>query len=494
MPTLPSRQLIVPLTVACALFMENLDSTVISTALPAIATSLHEEPLRLNLAITSYLLSLAIFIPASGWMADRFGGRTVFRAAIFVFIGGSICCGLSNSLPEFVAARIFQGIGGAMMVPVGRFVMLRTVEKSQLVRSMSYLTTPALLGPVIGPPLGGFIVTYASWRWIFFINIPIGILGIVLVSVFVENYREPDPRRLDVTGFIMTGIGLAGVMYGFENIGRGVLPGGLVAGLLIVGIVSLCLYVWHARLTPAPIVDLSLLRIPTFFSAVLGGSLFRIDDAAIGLRPVAFRVGSPDFRQRRRRHDDEDDGDADHSLVGLPDCVARQRLRQQPFPDGLRLVSAEHAACGDSGDPVDRRLFPLAAIHQHQYAQLCRRAARTIEPRVEFRQHGATALDQYWGGHGRASRAFHPVLAWRGSQGRGFLSGLSRRRSHFHVVCVFFLPSGAGRRRRGQRSSCCSGRGRGSRAGRSGGLKMKTVWSVHRALRGADLQYAQGLW
>jgi EmrB/QacA subfamily drug resistance transporter len=292
MPTLPSRQLIVPLTVACALFMENLDSTVISTALPAIATSLHEEPLRLNLAITSYLLSLAIFIPASGWMADRFGGRTVFRAAIFVFIGGSICCGLSNSLPEFVAARIFQGIGGAMMVPVGRFVMLRTVEKSQLVRSMSYLTTPALLGPVIGPPLGGFIVTYASWRWIFFINIPIGILGIVLVSVFVENYREPDPRRLDVTGFIMTGIGLAGVMYGFENIGRGVLPGGLVAGLLIVGIVSLCLYVWHARLTPAPIVDLSLLRIPTFFSAVLGGSLFRIGIGALPfLLPMMLQLG-----------------------------------------------------------------------------------------------------------------------------------------------------------------------------------------------------------
>jgi EmrB/QacA subfamily drug resistance transporter len=292
MPLLPSRQLIVPMIVACALFMENLDSTVISTALPAIARSLGEDPLRLNLAITSYLLSLAIFIPASGWMADRFGGRAVFRAAIVVFIGGSICCGLSNSLPEFVAARILQGMGGAMMVPVGRFVMLRTIEKSQLVRTMSYLTTPALLGPVLGPPLGGLIVTYTSWRFIFFINIPIGILGVVLVTLFVDDYREPDPRPLDVPGFVMTGIGLAGVMFGFENAGRGVLPAWLVVAMLTVGAAALALYVWHVRHTQAPIVDLTLLRIPTFFAATVGGSLFRIGIGAMPfLLPLMLQLG-----------------------------------------------------------------------------------------------------------------------------------------------------------------------------------------------------------
>ena len=171
-----SRQTLVPFVVACAMFMQNLDSTVIATALPTIAHSLGETPLRLNVAITCYLLSLAVFIPISGWTADRFGARRVFSAAIVVFTLGSIACGMSTSLPALVAARILQGMGGALMVPVGRLVLLRTVPKSDLVRAMSFVSVPALIGPVMGPPVGGFIVTYASWRWIFFINIPIGIV------------------------------------------------------------------------------------------------------------------------------------------------------------------------------------------------------------------------------------------------------------------------------------------------------------------------------
>src|SRR5258707_5087802 len=205
-----------PVMVGCSLFMEMLDETVISTALPAMARSLGEDPIKLNLAITSYLLSLAVFIPVSGWMADRFGARTVFRAAIVIVTIGSVLCGLSQSLPQLVAARILQGFGGAMMVPVGRLIVLKTVSKSDLVTAMSYLTVPAVLGPVVGPPIGGFIVTYYSWRWIFFINVPIGALGFMLVTWYIPNIREEVSFPLDFRGFLLTGLGLAGLVSGFE--------------------------------------------------------------------------------------------------------------------------------------------------------------------------------------------------------------------------------------------------------------------------------------
>src|ERR1700757_2905855 len=213
-----------PFHLACAMFMQNLDSTVIATALPTIAHSLGETPLRLNVAITCYLLSLAVFIPISGWTADRFGARRVFSFAIVVFTLGSIACGMSNSLPALVGARILQGMGGALMVPVGRLVLLRTVPRSDLVRAMSYVSVPALVGPVIGPPLGGFIVTYGSWPWIFFINIPIGIIGVVLGRLFLDNIRETTVRPFDLRGFVLTGIGLASLAFGFEMSGRGELP------------------------------------------------------------------------------------------------------------------------------------------------------------------------------------------------------------------------------------------------------------------------------
>src|SRR5450631_1798464 len=173
---------LIPLVVASALFMENMDSTVIATSLPAIAVDLGVNAISLKLTFTSYLLSLAIFIPISGWCADRFGARTIFRAAIAVFTLGSIACAFANSLPGFVVARAVQGLGGAMMVPVGRIVILRTVPKNGLVRALSYLTVPALIGPIIGPVIGGFITTYFHWRWIFWINLPVGLIGILLAS------------------------------------------------------------------------------------------------------------------------------------------------------------------------------------------------------------------------------------------------------------------------------------------------------------------------
>ena len=292
MPISRSRPILVPLVVACAMFMQNLDSTVIATALPTIARALDESPLRLNVAITCYLLSLAVFIPTSGWTADRFGARRVFSTAIVVFTLGSIGCGCATSLPALVASRIVQGMGGAMMVPVGRLVLLRTVEKSDLVRAMSYVSVPALIGPVMGPPLGGFIVSYASWRWIFFINIPIGILGIVLVNLLVGDLKELGRRPFDFKGFALTGIGLATLAFGFENVGRGALPAAAVVALLLVGTGCTVLYFPHASRAEYPIIDLALMKIPTYASATIGGFLFRMGLGALPfLMPLMLQVG-----------------------------------------------------------------------------------------------------------------------------------------------------------------------------------------------------------
>ncbi len=265
---------------------------MIATALPTIAHSLGETPLRLNVAITCYLLSLAVFIPISGWTADRFGARRVFSFAIVVFTLGSIACGISTTLPELVGARILQGMGGALMVPVGRLVLLRTVPKSELVRAMSFVSVPALIGPVMGPPLGGFIVTYASWRWIFFINIPIGILGIILVNLLVGDLKETGRRPLDRSGFLLTGVGLATLAFGFENVGRGALPSSAVIALLAIGAICLTLYVRHAGRVSHPIIDLSLFKIPTYASASIGGFLFRMGLGALPfLLPLMLQVG-----------------------------------------------------------------------------------------------------------------------------------------------------------------------------------------------------------
>jgi EmrB/QacA subfamily drug resistance transporter len=282
----------VTLIVAVALFMEQMDSTVIATSLPAIAADLHEDPVALKLAMTSYLLSLAVFIPLSGWVADRFGARTVFRAAIAVFTLGSAACGFAQGLPDFVAFRILQGMGGAMMVPVGRLVILRTVPRAELISALAWLTIPALMGPVIGPPLGGAISTFASWRWIFWINIPIGIVGMILATRYIENIREEKVPPLDVKGFILSGVGLSGVAFGFANIGQGLFPPEIVLALLAVGAVGCFLYVRHARVTKAPLLDLKLLKIDTFFASVVGGFLFRIGVGAMPfLLPLMLQLG-----------------------------------------------------------------------------------------------------------------------------------------------------------------------------------------------------------
>ena len=283
---------IVPLIIATALFMENMDSTVIATSLPAIARALVTSPLTLKLAVTSYLLSLAICIPASGWTADRFGARNVFRVAIAVFMLGSIGCAASRSLDEFVLARVIQGMGGAMMTPVGRLIMVRTVDKSNLLNAMSLVTMPALIGPIAGPPLGGFITTYASWHWIFLINVPIGLVGIVLASRYIANVRVEHRDPFDFVGFMLSGLAIAGLAFGLSAMGLESLPVSVVVALICVGAVSAVAYVVHAGGTPAPILDLNLLRLPTFRASVAGGFLFRLGIGALPfLLPLLLQVG-----------------------------------------------------------------------------------------------------------------------------------------------------------------------------------------------------------
>ncbi len=280
------------LIVAVALFMETMDSTVIATSLPAIAADLHEDPIALKLALPSFRLSLAVFIPLSGWVADRFGARTVFRAAIIVFTLGSAACGFAQGLPDFILFRIIQGMGGAMMVPVGRLVILRSVPKAELISALAWLTIPALMGPVIGPPLGGFITTVFSWRWIFWINIPVGLIGVILATRYIADIREEGLPPLDVKGFFLSGIGLAGLAFGITTIGQGLFPTEIVLALLAMGVVGIWLYVRHARVTQAPLLDLNLLKVDTFYASVVGGFFFRVGVGALPfLLPLFFQLG-----------------------------------------------------------------------------------------------------------------------------------------------------------------------------------------------------------
>ena len=292
MKTLVPGRVLIPLIVASALFMDILDSTVIATSLPQIAVSFGEDPVRLSLAITAYLLSLAVFLPVSGFLADRYGARIIFSLAIVVFTISSVLCGFSQNLPELFGARILQGIGGSMMVPVGRLVILRTVSKNELVSAMAYFTVPALIAPIVGPPLGGFITTYYNWRWIFFINVPIGVLGLILVASLIPNLREASPPRLDLKGWILSALALVGLLFGFENLGRPGLPLVIILSLLTMGAIATALYFRHARRVPEPILDFSLLSIGTLRASFLGGFFFRLGlGCAQLLLPLVLQLG-----------------------------------------------------------------------------------------------------------------------------------------------------------------------------------------------------------
>lgn len=288
----PILRRLIPLIVAFAFFMEQLDSTIITTAIPDIAHELGVKPLAMNLAITSYVLSLAVFIPVSSWFADRFGTRRVFAGALAMFTIGSGLCGLSSNLPSLVLMRVIQGFGGAMMTPVGRLILLRSFPRSELLTAMTYMIVPAVIGPTIGPLLGGILTTYASWRWLFYVNVPFGVVGIILTLRFIGDGRLKEPPRFDLPGFLLCGAGLALLQFGLENVGRPMLPGYGIVLLFVAGITSLAVFAVHAMRVKDPALDLRLFGIRTLRVSSLAGGVSRIGVNAVPfMLPLMLQLG-----------------------------------------------------------------------------------------------------------------------------------------------------------------------------------------------------------
>jgi EmrB/QacA subfamily drug resistance transporter len=284
--------ILIALLVAAGQFMELLDGTVITTAIPRMALSFRVHPVDLNLGITGYMIMLAAGIPLSGWAAERFGARTVFASAIAIFTGASVLCGAADGFWSFFAARILQGVGGAMMVPVGRLVVLRKTPKSDLMRAMALLTWPALVAPVLGPVVGGFLTTYASWRWIFFLNLPIGLAGLLATLVLIDNERAGNDRRLDWTGAMLSAAAAVAFVYGASLLGTAAGNVPLGVGLLILGAAGGWATVRHARHHGAPLIEFGAMRVFAFAATFRGGALIRIAiNSAPFLLPLMFQLG-----------------------------------------------------------------------------------------------------------------------------------------------------------------------------------------------------------
>lgn len=291
-PAEPDVRRYLPWLVAVALFMENLDATIVNTAVPTMSLALGVPPLSLKAVLTSYTLSLAVFIPVSGWMADRFGTRRVFAIAVALFTLGSLACGLSVNVPMLVASRILQGIGGAMMTPVGRLALVRTFPRSELMTAMQYVVIPALIGPLIGPFVGGLIVHWLPWRVIFLVNLPFGVVGLWMVRRYLPDFRDEDAPPLDRRGFVLFGVGVGLLSYVLEVFGEHRLSAGSVAALAFVSVVLLFAYVRHAQHAVAPMLSLALLRIRTFRVAVLGGFVTRLGLGGMPfLLPLLYQLG-----------------------------------------------------------------------------------------------------------------------------------------------------------------------------------------------------------
>ena len=284
------RQLAI-LAVGSALFMQFIDQTALSTALPTLAVAFKIPPIDLKLVLTSYILVQAVVVPASGWAADRWGARRIFMAAMSVFLLGSVLCGLSRTLGELVLFRILQGAGAAMIMPVGRIIVVGQSSREQLVKAMALLTTPAMVGPIIGPPLTGLILQFGSWPWIFYINLPVGILGMIAVWKFVPRTRQPHPGRFDTIGFVLAAVAMSTTMGLAETLGFNLIPWTVQVAALIVAVASIVLFVRHARSAERPVLDLSLLRIRTFRASCTAGTLVRVGIGATPfLMPLLLQI------------------------------------------------------------------------------------------------------------------------------------------------------------------------------------------------------------
>jgi EmrB/QacA subfamily drug resistance transporter len=278
--------------VAVALFMEQLDTTIVNTAVPAMAESLQVTPLSLKAVVTSYILSLAVCIPVSGWMADRFGTRRVFGIAVGIFTFASILCGVAQNAAMLVAGRILQGIGAAMMMPVGRLAIIRTFPKSELLRAMNFVIIPALIGPLLGPTVGGLIVHWLSWHYIFFINVPVGLLALWLAHRYMPDYRGESPRPLDIVGLVLFGSGAALLSWVLEIFGEHQIDATPAALLLALSLGLFAVYAWHARGTPHPLLRLALFRVRTFRVSVMGGFVTRLGVGGMPfLLPLLYQLG-----------------------------------------------------------------------------------------------------------------------------------------------------------------------------------------------------------
>ena len=288
----PVTKRLLPWVVAIAFFMQTLDGTILNTALPSMARDLGESPLRMQSVVIAYMLTVALFIPASGWLADRFGTRRAFLAAIGLFSLGSLLCALSPSLPWLTAARVLQGVGGALLLPVGRLTILRAFPRSELLKVLSFVTIPGLVGPLLGPPLGGWLVEVASWHWVFLINLPVGVLGVFAALRYMPDLRAAAGQRFDWPGFATFSLGLALVTLGLQGLGEHAIGAPLSMLLVIVGLVSMAAYWVHAARAEKPLFSVALFRIPTFSVGILGNLFARMGSGAMPfLTPLFLQVG-----------------------------------------------------------------------------------------------------------------------------------------------------------------------------------------------------------
>ena len=402
--------------IAGAFFMENLDGTIIATALPQMARSFHASAVSLNLGITAYLLTLAVFIPISGWVADRFGSRSIFAAAIATFTLSSLLCGASHTLTEFTLMRILQGIGGAMMVPVGRLIVLRTTPKDKLTEAIAYITWPGLTALVVGPPLGGFITTYASWHWIFFLNLPLGIIALILTMLWVENVRAGDKHPFDWLTFLLAGFASAGAVYGMEKLGsEGVawqIPGLVLALSALSGIAAIV----AAHRNPATsLIDLESMKLKTYSLSVYGGSAFRMAASVLPfLLPlmfqIAFRVECVSIRPLsaralRRRPDDEGIRNPGSSPFRFSPIAYRERNHYRGVHGALRVAHAGYCEHSGGCHSVFPRSLAIDAVHLHDDACVRGDSAGQDEPGQWVSQRRDAAQHGYGCGH----RRHHPA-------------------------------------------------------------------------------------